>query len=620
MIVISTHNKHTNRQRLAVVRNWKDALAWAERVGVESHIPHGVTLEKFVHGIVQQLNSPEHTVTVAEHPETHDLWDVAKVMRPALPPKPEPLAKSVSPASDEDEKIRDEIIAQMGGSKRHAELKSLANLAERLPSLALRKPSNTPMADMVSEIRAQAPEAAGATDQDIANLISHGFERHPGSIASTLYVPKFREKVRHHINTSDVSEGDTSWDDLLLDYKGQPHSFFSALAKYAVNRLVRKAQYATPEGAQQEDLKFMATGAKDMHPAMLQRIHAALLSNPDILSDALRNQREHEQFITRNFPESVRTIDGVPHVAVSRALTVPHHGEDYAISSYADVPNNSLFGSNTFRYWVPMNHVWNHYDLHRVGMTSSYGSEDEVLVDKWHPRILASESEVRHIVPRGLFSTQFEVPSAKRIVHKAMTNQSLDDLPGDDVRSVLHETHEYNIHKMDRDTISRLFGAKNLTGDHILSLATMQAPQHMPMFDYEDVWNNSKLTDDHRRAFAAHAMGQYTESISHPGTIRDVASVLAHTPHLLTDEQKSQFASDVLKAPAQTLTHPHLTDREKLILEPSHIALAKLFVKNVPDADKYLRMHGSSAEEVSNRHLPDIAYTGANRISKFLKG
>jgi hypothetical protein len=620
MIVISTHNKHTNRQRLAVVRNWKDALAWAERVGIEPHIPHNITLEKFVHSAAQQLNSPEHTVTVAEHPETHDLWDIAKLMRPSSGAKREPLSKSVSPTSDEDAKARDEIIVQMGGTKRHEELKALANLAERLPTLTLRKPSDTPIADMVSEIRAQAPEAAGATDQDIANLISHGFERHPGTRSTTLYIPKSREKVRHHINTNDVSEKNTSWDDLLSDYKSQPHSFLSALAKYAVNRLVRKAQYATPEGAQQEDLKFMATGAKDMHPAMLQRIHAALLSNPDVLSGALQNQREHEQFITRNFPESIRTIDGVPHVAVSRALTVPQHGEDYAISSYADVPNNSLFGSNTFRYWVPMNHIWNHYDLHRVGATSAYGSEDEVLVDKWHPRIPASESEVRHIVPRGIFSTQFEVPPAKRVVHKAMTNQSLDEVPGEDIHSVLRDTHDYNTHQMNRDAISRLFGAKNLTGDHVLSLATMQAPKHMPLFDYEDVWNNSKLTDDHRREFAAHAMGQYAETISHTGVIRDVASVLAHTPHLLTDEQKSQFASDVLKAPAQTMSHPHLTDREKLNLEPSHIALAKLFVKNVPDADKHLRLHGSSAEEVSNRHLPDIAYAGANRISKFLKG
>jgi len=307
-------------------------------------------------------------------------------------------------------------------------------------------------------------------------------------------------------------------------------------------------------------------------------------------------------------------------VAVSRALTVPQHGEDYTISSYADVPNNSLFGGNAFRYWVPMNHIWNHYDLHKVGGSNSFGSEDEVLVDKWHPRIPAAESEVRHMVPRGLYSTSDDIPREKLVAHKAMSGQSLDSLPGADVHKTLVETHDYNGHSLNRDAVLRLLDAKNLTGDHLLDLAMIPSPKHMPMFDYEDIRKNSKLTDEHHKHFIAHALQQYNESVARPDVIRDVASVLAHQSHLLTGEQKGQLAADILRGPSDVMKHPYLTDREKLNTEPAHIALAKLFVKKVPDADTYLRQNGSSVQEVQDRHLPDVAYTAANRISKFLKG
>lgn len=605
MIFVNIYNKLTKKQILHPVNSWKDAMELSERLHAPVELRDKQTLKDYCESIADKLRTEHHDVSVhiVKRP-SHDMWDQTKEFRQHSDYSSddvEPLQKSVSDSSEKDKEISDKIMKQLGGDTRRKELGHVKNLGDALisakaalPASAaeITLPSGPETPNYIKTIRAHVPEAANISDKDIGDLVRQGLTA--SQVGDTAkFALKQGQGILGIIHGDDFKP--TKLDTVLDHYKTHPHNIQSATLKYAIHRIKFAKEYDDPAHAAALDRHFMERGARNINSAVMQRLHARLLHSPGLIPEALENQRSQENFIKQQFPESIKTIDGVPHIALRRQLTVPQHGEDYTLSSYSDGPAVPHFGDNDYKYFVPLSHVWNLYDLHKTGNHKMYSSENEAIVDKWHPRVPATSAEVKYVVPRGLFSVDpAAVSGEKRVEHALLTNSNIDKL---DPKSLKESLIKYAMGggSIGHSLAMKALGHKDLTGDDILDVLRHSSASLANHIRYTDVANNPKFTDDHKRQYINETLKKYSNIANGKSSLlRDISGLrgaLIDTPHVFDYGLKNRLAEHAADSLART-KDPEEKEFHKWIL--------KSIANKFSDADEHLRPHGLSAEEVNS--------------------
>ena len=618
-MIIYIYNKLTGRQKLHKISSWKDALHLADLVGHPTEIHHLDSLMKFSKRIGDSLANEHTVVVVKENPKNiTDPWDISKAVRPRFvaqakaretelinrPHNPkEPLKKSLSDSDIKDKEIEDQIVNRLGGDKRKQELDDINELYKTLikreyPQIAAHPAASKELATL---IKMHEPAAANVSTDDIKKMLD-------GGLSEISPMGNFFANWEHE---SDLPHG-TSVRDLLLAQKDKPHHKESNLLKYIVHQV-------RTMGSSDPDANFLSNASEGpTKPAHLLALRRMLLNHPHLISEALKTQRDQENFVRQHFPRSVKMIDGVPHVALSRGLDSKEHGGDSTLASYADEPHPP-FGSRTFRYWVPMNHIWNHYDLTTAGRDNVYHSEDEALVDSWHPRIPATEEDVKNIVPRKIWSTNREdVHPVAAVAHACSAYGDCDHLPVKDVLKALSdyskgERGRHGFQGFAKGGAGTALKHKDITGDDLLALVNPDDEPPQRQIWYRDIMNHPKMDTHHHMVFREKAI-QQAERASRKRTDVDdndwwkhkmdidrsqenIPEILTNNANDLSEEQKHRLA--------KALTDRQMNDNHDAgwlgaDSKESNNAVLKIFANTVPNADTYLRPQGTSVKELRN--------------------
>jgi len=187
--------------------------------------------------------------------------------------------------------------------------------------------------------------------------------------------------------------------DLYRAYKHSPQTPASVFLKYSVHRINHLDDYGDPRKAHDLDKQFLGlvqrgkaedknghVSVSDLHG--WTRRHAARII-PEIL--AIRDK--HQKHILRGIGLNVRSINGQPHVALTRGLESDFMSDEHPLSSHADKPETG-FGLCMHHSWVPVRDLWYSFDLGTKYSTGNMGPEDEYLISNTLPRYQATPNDV----------------------------------------------------------------------------------------------------------------------------------------------------------------------------------------------------------------------------------
>lgn len=146
---------------------------------------------------------------------------------------------------------------------------------------------------------------------------------------------------------------------------------------------------------------------RDKQRTSLSSLKRLLVENPNHVAETLRHQRDLHNALTTHFSHVLQDKNGVPHIALSRGLDSESHGPDRTLSSYSGAPV-SAFGEHSFRYSVPLDHVWYSYDM--SPHAAEQDTEHEFVVDNEHPRIPLSPDVKLPVIPERFHSYDLSHP------------------------------------------------------------------------------------------------------------------------------------------------------------------------------------------------------------------
>lgn len=189
--------------------------------------------------------------------------------------------------------------------------------------------------------------------------------------------------------------------DLYSAYKSTPHAPASMFLKYLVHRINHVEDYEDPAEGRKLDAAFKelvqkgGAAEKNGHVS-IQDLHEwtdrhATTVVPQLLAEKQRMQMD----VARGVGLNVRSINGEPHVALTRGLSSSIMENEHPLSSHADTVDTG-FGSDMHHAWVPLKDLWFAYDLDRTERSHNHmGPEDEYLISNTGTRYEAQPYDVK---------------------------------------------------------------------------------------------------------------------------------------------------------------------------------------------------------------------------------
>jgi hypothetical protein len=222
-------------------------------------------------------------------------------------------------------------------------------------------------------------------------------------------------------------------------YKNSPHNVDAVYGKYLVHRLENADKYkqSSLEEKFKMDIDFLdhhqRGKAAEKNGHMTTSHLDEFMKNPDtpkLTKQLLNHKKQLSDFIQKEHPEHIVSVNGEPHIRLTRGLGVDRtsRGTDHALASYADIPN-TRFGTHMHHQFVPLKNVWFAYDYGPERATSKkFGNENEFVVSP-HQNIYNEEHETNPTKPiavrshHSLKANNFRFKSFQ----KKMSQQEVDD-------------------------------------------------------------------------------------------------------------------------------------------------------------------------------------------------
>jgi hypothetical protein len=341
---------------------------------------------------------PDEVFAEHELPEDDGLGgETVKVTKPSVTPSLSPMqaAQKVSALLDGTPDVKPSGVVQMEAPA------GLANMGERLVGQNKTAKQNRRCW--------QGPGSEALHAQfnhrihtPLANVSLEGehFDHHHGAWlkiqGNSLYVANKLigdSRVSHDTPLSHI--------DLYSAYKSTPHAPASTFLKYLVHRINHVEDYEDPTKGHKLDVAFKelvqrgGAAEKNGHIS-IQDLHDwtdrhATTVVPQLLAEKQRMQMD----VARGIGLNVRSINGEPHVALTRGLNSDIMQDEHSLSSHADTVDTG-FGSDMHHSWVPLKDLWFLYDLDRTARSHIHmGPEDEALISNTGPRYEASAHDVK---------------------------------------------------------------------------------------------------------------------------------------------------------------------------------------------------------------------------------
>lgn len=199
---------------------------------------------------------------------------------------------------------------------------------------------------------------------------------------------------------------------LFADYKHHPHKPMVSLLKYIVHRVENQHRYDTPADAARADKEFLksrdtalmysrADPTTQLKQPPIEHLHNQLAQAPHLVDEVMAHQKSLHDHLAQT--GKIKTIDGQPHVALTRGLGHGRRMPDPMLTSFADSHENTLGGRVKFfhNHWVPLKNVWYSYDHGPKASHPShyFPAQDEFLVSP-HKLKTALSTDVKKLVPR----------------------------------------------------------------------------------------------------------------------------------------------------------------------------------------------------------------------------
>jgi hypothetical protein len=222
---------------------------------------------------------------------------------------------------------------------------------------------------------------------------------------------------------------------LLASYKRNNHHRHATLLKYLIHRIENKDAYNTPSGAKSADQDFLKRVGSALQMShgqarefeeqpSIEHLHNFTYKHPHIIKGLLDQQEKLHSYLKQkqeNAPsglssqQTLKTINGEPHVALNRGLKRGVRKPDPSLASYSD-SKESLAGRCEVHHphWVPLKNVWYSYDFgpHEAHPQRYFPAQDEYLVSP-HELKPAMSHEVKKLVPQKPPKMQRKVASEK---------------------------------------------------------------------------------------------------------------------------------------------------------------------------------------------------------------
>jgi hypothetical protein len=335
---------------------------------------------------------------------------------------------------------------------------------------------------------------------------------------------------------------------MYRSYKNSPHNVDAVYGKYLVHRLENADKYkqAAPDEQFKMDTDFLdhhqrGNAAKKNGHLSADSLESFMLNpdTPKLAKQLLNHKKQLSDFIQKEHPEHIVSVNGEPHIRLTRGLGVDRtgRGTDHALASYADV-SNPRFGSHMHHQLVPLKNIWYSYDYGPERATSkNFGNENEFLVSP-HQNIYNEEHETNPTKPiavrshHSLKANNFRFKSFQ----KKMSQQEVDDFVSKNPEMAAEYLKDHPLFNQNHiDTIVEKYpwnaaeylkNHKDLNANHIQTIVD------------KDPWSAAKLKN-HKDFNANHIQ---TIAEKHPFA---AAEYLAHHP--LFNEQ---HADTIAKHPA----------------------------------------------------------------------
>jgi hypothetical protein len=254
------------------------------------------------------------------------------------------------------------------------------------------------------------PELLDAVEQDLLENV-HPTSSFGGSLWSK---PRL-------VPTGDIPihKAKNNIDDCLLAWKGHGTVNDAMPLQFVAHRLLNLEKYEQADPIQRDamdrewfnqyahhlDGTDMMTGRK--HHIQLSSLKRAVMENPNLIDDMLREQRECHETLQQVHGHAIHTLpSGEQCIHAARGLHDPEHNPDLTLASYASTPHTG-FGTYQHKYLIPLNHVWYSYDIGKQSRCSA-NPENELIVDNQHPRLSPLNVDFDRSAPREFHSNESE--------------------------------------------------------------------------------------------------------------------------------------------------------------------------------------------------------------------
>ena len=292
-------------------------------------------------------------------------------------------------------------------------------------------------------------------------------------------------------------------------------------------------------------------------------------------------------------------------MALCRSLQSPTHGEDNVLSSWSDVVRD---GIHSFCYWIPLTSIWHHYAVD--GAYKSVDTNGEILVDKFHDRIPAHDSDVMHLLPEGVQSAGNAV-SLHKVAHGFATGATAHLAPDDIVQSLQEYFSPWNADIKDMFFKSRRHAIEALNSPSVppdvvdAIIDPTRASHNQP--DYSEIpWRRMRpeqVVNWVDRAVEVLAYGSLSNFMT---AAKNVASVIDIDPSQIQDRHVSKLIPPLVRVYTQLVGDNTGIYSHQAMANAALILIRNLHKLRPTVADEALRQSGFSPEEIDQH---EIAFT-----------
>lgn len=421
--------------------------------------------------------------------------------------------------------------------------------------------------------------------------------------------------------------------DLYRAYKHTPHQPASVFLKYLVHRINNVDAYDDPVRAIGLDIEFLKhhqkgkAAEKNAHVTG-EDLHAWMQKHPSMPEALLTHKAALHAELARGVGLNVRSINGEPHVALTRGLKTDIMDHEHALSSWSDLVETG-FGTVMHHAWVPLKDLWYSYQHGPEKAGGDVGHENEYLVAHTAPRYEAQPEDVKQV--RGHHHPRYYDNATDDELASSIASAGEDDYPWGSVGSALRILTHKNAGPKTYAEVLKRFGDQMSEGD-VAGTKHYTREQALASTSPYSIENPNLAKDDlHSKVLQfsqAGVLGEGTvgKALNHPSATADTARLLAS--QVTPDGSRDGIWDDLAKSP---LTPPDVLDRildRYEQLPPGSMPAAVTYVLSNPNstsahADRIVKLNrakghyrADASDFLSGKFSADTINELSDRIAK----